>query len=465
MIQMITEKASSTYLYAPTSAVCSGSDSPKAKANAENRERRKALLGTTEASTQNDSAAFSRALWNLQRVMWSVTKDKTLAGCHRWRAPNSGLVSLDWSPLQTKFGGLQNSNSVWGSPVASARIGRLRADEVGRALGNWVDDDENDVAFLTLTLRHNRTQPLKSVWDCIARCWNSLTRSASWRGTAKYAGDVDKYGIEHWIKSTEVTYGENGWHVHLHVLLLLNKSLTSKDRKKLESRIYKRWSAAAERRGFVAPSRERGVKLDLAVEKKDVEALGAYLTKGQLNGIDGLAHELTSGQVVKTARNGNMSPFQLLAVIDDKRKGQEDYSRELAAWLEWEKGSKGRRQLNWSRGAKDALGVHDLDDAELLENEDELIDSTAHTVAVFTPNDWREIQSDVEKRSYIVEYVGKASTPAHAKNRAERILKQLGVGFQSILAEHSKPSDYAKTPESPGRSGLEDSSVTASRTV
>lgn len=462
---MITENVAGSYPHAPMSAVCSGSDSPKAKANAENRERRQALLGTTETSTQN-SEAFSRALWKLQRTMWAVTKDKTLAGCHRWRAPNSGLVSLDWSPVQTKFGGLQNSHSVWGSPVASARIGRLRAEEVARALGNWVDSDrKNDVAFLTLTLRHNRDQSLRAVWDCIAKCWNSLTRSASWRGGKKYAGDVQKFGIEHWIKSAEVTYGENGWHVHLHVLLLLNKSLTSKDREKLESRIYKRWSAAAVSRGFEAPSRERGVKVDLAVEKKDVEALGAYLTKGQLTGVDGLANEMTSGQVVKVARNGNVTPFQLLAVIDEKRQGQEDYSRELAVWLEWEKSSKGRRQLTWSRGSKDELGVRDLDDVELLENEDEVLDSTAHTVAVFTPNDWREIQSDVEKRSYIVEYVGKASTPEHAKNRAERILKQLGVGFQSILAEHSKPSDYARTPESPGHSGLEDSSVTASRTV
>jgi hypothetical protein len=42
---------------------------------------------------------------------------------------------------------------------------------------------------------------------------------------------------------------------------------------------------------------------------------------------------------------------------------------DLALWHEWERASSGRRAVTWSVGLKDRLGVHEVDDQELAEED------------------------------------------------------------------------------------------------
>ena len=385
-------------------------------------------------SDEEAKLAYSRKLWGLQRVLWSITQSKRFAGCHRWRAPGSAVARVDWSSEKgAQFGGLQDSKSVWASPISAARIGKVRAGEIRRALRAWIQDskDKNahDIAFLTLTLRHSKEDSLKSVWDTLSKCWAGVTQTAAWRGSAKVTGDKANFGIAHWIKSVEVTHGKNGYHVHLHVLLLTQKTLSDQEKELLESRIYSRWSAAAERRGFKAPSRERGVKLERAVQANDYDALAEYMAKSQLSGINGLADELT-GSVVKRAKGENRSPFQVLESLGEKKTPSD-----LGIWYEWERNSHGRRQISWSKGAKNALGVNDLSDEEISDGLDEEFAKTAYTVATIPAGQWAKIQSDIELRLVVVEEVSRASTASHARVRATRILKKLDVEHASFIAQ------------------------------
>ena len=69
-------------------------------------------------SDEEAKLAYSRKLWGLQRVLWSITQSKRFAGCHRWRAPGSAVARVDWSSEKgAQFGGLQDSKSVWASPI------------------------------------------------------------------------------------------------------------------------------------------------------------------------------------------------------------------------------------------------------------------------------------------------------------------------------------------------------------
>lgn len=377
---------------------------------------------------------YSRILWWLQSVLWKVTREKRFAGCHRWRAPGNQLARVDWSSEKgAKFGGLQDSKSVWCSPISAARIAKVRAREIKHALRTWLQmstgTNKHDVAFLTLTVRHTKKDSLKDVWDVVTKCWNGVTQTAAWRGSKKVAGDKARFGIAHWLKVVEVTHGKNGWHVHIHALLLTEKTLSDQEKETLENRIYARWSAAAERNGFEAPTRERGVKLEQAAKADDYDALSDYLAKSQLIGITGLADEMT-GSVVKRAKGENRSAFQVLESL-----GQEQTPADLAIWYEWETFSKGRRQIAWSKGTKKLLGVDDLTDEEISDGLDEEFAKTAYTVATIPAGQWAKIQSDIELRLAVVEEVSRASTASHARVRATRILKKLGVEHTSLIAE------------------------------
>lgn len=400
---------------------------------------------TTEVTTHpRENDLLSRNLWRLQAGLWEFSDLKRLRGCHRWLAPGAGGAGIHWAPGQARWGHVQNSHSVWASPLAATRIARLRAEEVSKAADNWLaskpasQQANRGIEFLTLTLRHHRGQSLSEVWDTIAYCWQATTRGASWHGSAKVQGDKHTYGIAHYIKSVEVTHGANGWHVHLHVLLLCHRRLTETERAALSSRMFLRWSNAAVRKGFEAPEERYGINLKEAVTDQNTAKLGAYLTKGQTSK---LANELTGGIASKQARGENRTPFQVLLDMCDARDSGDDYSADLAIWREWETSSSGRRQMAWSKGAKQELGVIDLDDEEILAKDDAENFPDPYSVAMVERENWhrvapgrsRKLCDDVELRGEILREVRKAKTPEEAQKRAEKILKTLGIEFISQL--------------------------------
>ena len=362
-------------------------------------------------------------------------------------APGGKASWVGWSDGKgAKIGGLQDSKSVWCSPISAARISQVRAKEIRHALRVWMNDSEekntHDVAFLTLTLRHSREQSLRSVWSTVSKAWAGVTQTAAWRGSKKVAGDMSKFGIAHFIKAVEVTHGKSGWHVHLHVLLLTEKTLSDQQRETLENRIYTRWAAAAERCGFKAPSRERGVKLEQAAKAGDMDALASYMAKSQLSGINGLADEMT-GSVVKSAKGENRSPFQVLESLGEERRFSD-----LAIWYEWEKDSHGRRQISWSKGTKKLLGVDELSDEEISDGLDEEFSKVAYAVAIIPGEEWAKIQSNVDLRCAVIEEVSRARNASSARVRATRILKKLGVEHTSLIAKVNEKNEI-ETAESP----------------
>lgn len=415
-----------------------------------------------------DSSAFSKAIWRLQRTMWGITSFKRLAGCHRWLADNSGSAKIHWTaPGQAHWGGLQQSDSVWASPLSALKISRVRAGEVSKAVEAWkAKSPYHSVEFLTLTVQHSRGQSLKDVWNQVAVGWKGIIKGASWRGGARYAGDKNRFGIRHYCRSTEVTLGSNGWHTHLHVLFFLQEGLAPAERDFLQSRLFDRWKNAIVRAGYKAPNVKHGIKLEEAVKNQNAQAMGAYMAKGAVASI---GYEMTRGQQ-KKARSNSRTPFQLLADIATARENKENYQSDLRLWREWEESSLGKRQMTWSRGAKKELGVLDLNDAKALAVAEEEEQAGAYSVATVLADDWKtpapgaevRLSDDIDTRRLIIEEVAKAKTPAHAQKRAERILTSLGIPFKSELvclqAEPKEPlpvntlqSREILRPSSPGQ--------------
>lgn len=377
----------------------------------------------------SDAERWSRQLWTLQRTMWRVTENPRFAGCQRWKAPGSAGGHVIWQGQgSARWGGLQDSHSVWSSPVSSVKIAGQRQLETSRALTTWTEQESHQALFLTLTLRHHAGQSLQELWDAISKCWDAITNSPAWRGNAKMVGDKTEFGIEHYIKATEVTHGRNGWHVHLHVLLLVSRELNEDQVDRLRARLLQRWTNRAVKIGLEAPSSDRGIDLKLATTSDDAEKMASYLVKGQVEGLDqsSVSHELASGMVSKGGRNGNRTPFQVLEQIAEK-----ETPRDLAIWQEWERVSVGRRQLTWSRGCKADLGVDELTDAEISEAEDQEKDRVV--VARVVAEHWSAIQSKTDTRLDVTNLTSRAADPVQAQRFAAQALRIAGVVHESVM--------------------------------
>lgn len=405
-----------------------------------------AALGNTEVIHKHAGTAgqtdYQQLIWSLQRTLWKITDNPRFAGCHRWLAPGAGAALVVWQGNgRARWGALQDSHSPWCSPVSAAKIARLRAEETRRGVQEWLDQDKGHSAlFLTCTLRHNVSQSLDLLWSAISSCWSAVIDTPSWRGGGRSgAGERATYGVRHYIKATEVTHGKNGWHVHLHVVLLTDRKLSVEESKNLKSRILGRWTKRALRRGLDAPSEDRGIDLKQAETGDDARKIAGYVSKGS---IAGLGNEMAGGVTKRAYGEKGRTPFQILADIGSP--GKKATSKDLTLWQEWEESSHGRRQITWSHGAKKELGIADLSDADLVEEDEDKHDQAV--VGRVVASEWKKISSDIDTRLYIINAVGNEKTAKKALRRAQRLFERYGI-TAGQLDEPVKMDDYLEDPE------------------
>jgi len=312
-------------------------------------------------------------------------------------------VKVKHSDGVTGFSGLQTCGSVWACAVCSQKIASVRSADIGAAADAWHLRGSR-IVFLTLTMRHNRGQRLDDLWDNLAAGWKKVASGRPWENNCKNYGipipRVIKSGAEKgktviepripYIRAVESTHGANGWHLHIHALLFVSGKFTDDDVETLRDDIYARWSGALTSRGMHAPSVAHGVDAKL-VRRGSTELLGGYFAKSVYTGrapvAKGSASRATGWEVAggggKTARGVNRTPFQILA--DVEALGDAD---DLAIWWEWESASKGRRQITWSVGLREFLGLNDeLTDEQIAEEE-----LGGDIVMEFDADEWFELQ-------------------------------------------------------------------------
>jgi hypothetical protein len=237
------------------------------------------------------------------------------------------------------YAGLAICGSVWCCPVCNAKIMARRAVEIGAAVGLW-QSQGRPVAFMTFTMRHHRGQALTTLWEALSAAWKATTGGAPWvRAKARH-------GVAGWLRAVEVTHGPNGWHVHVHLLLFLDGPT---DVAELHRSMFDRWRSALVKRGLSAPL---AIAQDARLIDGPGDALADYFTKATDQGHRiGLEFTQTQTKAART-RHSTRTPWGLLD--DVEHLGDAD---SLDAWHEWERGSKGKRQLTWSKGLRQMLGL------------------------------------------------------------------------------------------------------------
>jgi len=229
------------------------------------------------------------------------------------------------------------------------------------------------VQLLTLTVPHYANQKLLTVLDGIGRAFFLMKNRKPWKRMCKALMIIGDN------KATEVTYGENGWHPHFHVLLFTGLPLTKGSFKSLQESILDMWQKACVTAGLPKPN-EHGVSIG------DGSKAASYASKW------GLEHEMTKGHVKKGKVDGK-TPFDLLrSFIETEDPKWQKLFQEYARCF------KGKKQLVWSRGLRNILNlVAEKSDQEIAEN----VDEEAVLFAQLAPEVWKIILRK-EKRAQVL---------------------------------------------------------------
>jgi hypothetical protein len=292
-----------------------------------------------------------RSRHDLRRELRSVTRIKRLKGCGNAIGQTVG-VKYD-AGAGAGFSGIETCGSIWGCPVCAAKIAARRAIELEQLL-SWATAPAQgySVAMVTLTVRHHSGDRLKDVWDAINKGWAAITSGRAWLRIQ------DAVGFVGWVKAVEVTHGRNGWHVHIHALMIMEHPERAD---MLRDHMWLSWVRGIDRVGYTALRDLGGFDFTMSAGG-DSTRLGKYIAKMGNDGaqdLGALAREATHGQA-KSGRLGGRTPFQVLAW--GITTGDMD---DLDVWREWERDSRRRQFMRWSKGLRDLAAM----DAEATDEE------------------------------------------------------------------------------------------------
>jgi hypothetical protein len=355
--------------------------------------------------------------YTLLTRMWNddVTLER-VAKCRRVGVVAGGQVGLRVDSGAAGFSGLSKCGSVWSCPVCAAKIARERGMELEQVL-TWAVDQGHTVAMLTATVQHHSGHQLGDTWDAVQYAWSTWTssrkytgesheaygerlakwetdRARGWAGSRKRKRPVraigwrERYGELGWARAVEVTaMGDNGWHPHLHVVLVFEGQLSGDLVRAAVDEMFPTWQRALRREGFDAQQYgsnadgSQGGALDVRVSTEETAAgLADYFTKF-------VALEIT-GAVNKKGRSKGLTPFQLAqaAFIDGDADAYE-------AWAIWTRVSRGRRQLTWSKRLRELAGLSDeRSDEEIADDVIGDADELILPVETWAVVKWEQVQ-------------------------------------------------------------------------
>ncbi|MGP5264987.1 protein rep [Glutamicibacter arilaitensis] len=280
-----------------------------------------------------------------------------------WRLGDTVAVHSDGNTAH--FSGTERCGSIWSCPVCSSVIRAERAREIGQAVEAH-QKAGGSILFVTLTIRHDRSDSLKQSMDAVLGSWRKLLQGSAWVGSKTTSGMRDRYAVSGYIRSIEVTYGENnGFHPHVHSLWFTDRALSDTEVSAFGDELHTRWARFVEKATGKVPTRQHGV--DVQRVDQDGQVLGKYLAKVHDECKSktekwGASAELARADV-KRGRGDNYVPFELL---DEDHEMPAAQRRRL--WLEYYEGTKGRRCITWSRGLKDRFGIGETTDEEIIED-------------------------------------------------------------------------------------------------
>lgn len=311
------------------------------------------------------------------------------------------------------YSGLITCGSVWACPVCAAKVQERRREEIAAAI-TWAHRAGLQPVMVTLTFPHRSWDKLGQLLEQQADALTRLRGGAPWQRFRK------NNGYQGLIRGLETTFGQNGWHPHTHEIWFVSRAAVAdlstpekadnerKIREKykdkgypeipadcadMRSQILKRWRSSCARAGLLDLGNPDQVAAFNAhsVDVKGWCDASDYIAKMDESRHWGADRELAKAST-KAGRLKGKHPFGLLADAAEGNRGA------AFRYLEYVEAMHGKRQLFWSAGLKAKVGVSDISDEELADQEREKADILGR----LTLGQWKRVR-DAEKRAELLE--------------------------------------------------------------
>lgn len=242
--------------------------------------------------------------------------------------------------------GVFRCDSGWLCPVCAPRRAREVQDRVERvaaaavAKGVWV-------VFITLTLRHDRTQALAPLKEALGAAYRKAQQGNGFKVYRARSGFLGA------VRSMEVRYSlATGWHPHIHALAFF-QTARSEDALFYGEELAQRYLAKLTAAGFSATRSGQDVQLCT-----DPEGAGRYAAKGALELANGWA------KTYDGKRNRSFHPFELVQFGTDPGALGLPRGELLERFREYAAVFPGTGQCRVSRQLAQALDVPPADDQD-----------------------------------------------------------------------------------------------------
>lgn len=308
----------------------------------------------------------------LQSLARELLPTERVSQCLRAIVPGQRTVDVmvDRKTSTAHYKNLITCGRVWQCPVCASKITEKRADELLAAVTKW-QAQGGFVALLTFTLRHNKYDRLVDLLKALRKAHSRFKSGAPFQRLR------ERYNWVGSVSALEVTYGENGWHPHLHELVFF-EPLASSTWHEFTPAAKARWLTVLAAEGATA-TYEHGLDVrDADTDVYDYVAKFGKLPSGTTWTVE---RELAKAPVKRAHQNG-MTPFQMLEAYGD---GDQDAGR---LFQEYAAVFKGRNQLVWSRGLRALL---EMDEEAADEELAELLPDEVELLASLSRDQWRSI--------------------------------------------------------------------------
>lgn len=310
-------------------------------------------LGNTTGFASPEVGDFRLMRWKLLAQAKKLLPEERITACMTRRQAGQGGFS---GPVEVYrhqegknsfYGKLCSCGSIWACPICANKISESRVKEVCDAMDKHILSG-GTCLMLTYTFRHHLGEALEPMVRSFMAAVRGYKSGKGYQNAKKTMGYMGS------IKSTEITYGENGFHPHCHEVIF-TKYLDDDSIREVEVMLFARWEKYVMRHGLGVIN-THGLRLQ---RTSTTEYVAKHGTSGEFrNNGD---RELVRGYD-KKARGGRNMWDLLRESIFGGARGK--FFGEL--FRQYYYAFKGKKQLVWSRGLKDKFGIRDVTDEQLL---------------------------------------------------------------------------------------------------
>lgn len=333
---------------------------------------------------------FQQQLTNNPELAYAkqILKGQRLCGSQCSNNSNLKLVHVLSNGKESSFSNIISCHSVWACPRCSARVMAKKATTVACAIDALATWYKEYAVMITFTLPHTNNMSCKETFDILQDTWRLFTRGGNraFSATKNYTiksnrnikgiqyteGTQIKYtfgrnpygafraelGCTRNVRVYEFTYGENGWHPHIHALFWIPKDNFDKV-VNYEDELNKRWWQCAkicvkkhlpkEMADKLYPDWKSEVHKPITISKTANGKPRKQTSASYLAGYQWTSEkELCGSERLKSATEGHYTPTDLIALAYEHRSNPITMNHYLKLYTEYAVATFKHRRVQFS---------------------------------------------------------------------------------------------------------------------